>query len=229
MSMSAVWASVFGLVQEHTVLEDQVVACLMALRQQIDFTRVRLDDRGVPGDLTSPGFERLKAVASPTNINSGWNGHRASMTAPDTRHAFMWAAWVLRDEDEGDMSAEDATALRDEIEALEDALRTADLPPYLRDFLGRQVDTIRAALRLYRIQGVRPLHEAMQKVAGSFSIEGGRVRAEAATASPEGRTVMKQASEMLAKLAHACDSLDKVMKLGNGLGEAAASISRLLT
>ena len=68
-AMLQTWAAVFGLDATGEHLEDEVTACVVALRGQIDFAKARLSANEVPTHLTSPGFERFKHVASPAQFN----------------------------------------------------------------------------------------------------------------------------------------------------------------
>ena len=160
--MTQTWSEVFGLEGNSPTLEDDVTACLVGLRSQIDFTRLRLTAVGVSPDLTSPGFERMKDTASPAKLHQSWNGLRGNIQAPECRHAFTWASWVLREDVEDEISSESMTELLAELQSLEAALVDTEMSPYLRDFIQRQVDAIRSALRNYGVQGVRPLREAMR-------------------------------------------------------------------
>lgn len=169
------WADVFDIDKSGPHYEDDVTACVMALRSEIALTRKRLDEVGAPANLTSPGFERLREVAAPGLLHAKWHGHRGNINPPEYRKVFEWAEWALRDDAESDMPAEDMMELRAELESLEAALQDAEVSPYLRDFIQRQVDTIRAALRVYGVQGARPLQDALQKVAGAYTVERTRV------------------------------------------------------
>ena len=214
--MVKTWADVLEIDKDNPHCEDDVTACLMALRSEITLTRQRLDAIGVPMNLTSPAFERLRQMAAPGQLHSSWHGHRGNIQPPECRKVFEWAEWAewaLRDEDEGDMPAEDMTALREKLAALEAALQDTEMSPYLHDFIQRQVDTIRAALRVYRVQGARPLKDAMRKVVGDLQVEDKRLRAEAAEASDEAKGVLRQAGEVIEKTAEVCDNLDKIGKL----------------
>ena len=227
-AMLNIWASVLGLDEKNAHLEDDVTTCLVALRQQIDFARMRLDSHGVPQELTQPGFDLLKTVASPSHLNSGWHGHRGNILAPECRHAFTWSAWVLGDEDEADLPTEEMTALLADIEALENGLQTSEISPYLRDFIQRQVDTIRAALRLYDLQGARPLQDALQRVAGAYTVERGRLDKEYEVAPEESKGILAKAGSMIKKTAEVCDSLDKIKKFGGEVGTLAASVGPIV-
>lgn len=226
--MVQTWADVFGIDKESPHCEDDVTACVVALRAEIAFTRVRLDSYSVEAHLTSPGFERLKNVAAPGQLHQKWHGHRGNIQPPECRKVFEWAAWALRDEDEGDMPAEDMTGLRAELESLENSLRETEMSTYLRDFIQRQVDTIRAALRVYGVQGARPLQEALQKVAGAYTLERARVEAEHSAAPETAKGVFAKAGRVIKKTAEVCDNLDKVKKFGEGAWTLAATVGPLV-
>lgn len=215
-SIMLTWANVFGLESNDPHLEDKVISCLVALRQQIDFARTRLTEHEVPPELTRPGFDRLKAIASPSQLGASWNGQRGNIQSPECRHAFAWGAWVLRSEDEVSMTDDDFSELQSELNSLEKSLTDTEMPPYLRDFIQRQIDTIREALGMYVIQGSRPLQEALQKVAGAYTVERTRVESEHAQASDEAKGVLAKASTVIKKTAEVCDSLDKIKKFGEG-------------
>lgn len=226
--MSHVWAKVFGLDINSPHLEDDATACAVALRQQIDFTRTRLSVHSVPAELTHPGFDRLKNTASPSNFHAAWNSHRDAIQRPECRHAFTWASWVLRDEAEADMPPDDLVALRTEIESLEKSLSETELSPYLRDFIQRQVDTIRAALQVYGVRGVRPLQEALQRAVGAYAVERAHVEAEYAAAPEGAKGLFAKTGETLKKTAEVCDSLDKIKRFGENAVSLAASVAPLV-
>ena len=139
---------------------------------------------------------------------------RGNVQSPENRIPLMWAAWVLREEDEVAMSSDDMEGLNAELAGLEAALRESSLSPYLADFIQRQIATIRAALRVYGVQGARPLREALKKVVGDLTMERPRVDAEVAKATPEAKSVLAKASSAIEKTAKVCDSLDKMAKFG---------------
>jgi hypothetical protein len=226
--MVQTWADVFDIDKSAPHYEDDVNACVMALRSEIALTRKRLEALGAPADLTSPGFDRLRDVAAPGQLLSKWHGHRGNINPPECRKVFEWAEWALREEDELDMPAEDMKELRAELESLEAALRDTEMSPYLRDFIQRQVDTIRAALRVYGVQGARPLQDALQKVAGALTVERTRVEAEHAAAPEAAKGVLARAGEVIDKTAKVCDNLSKIGKFGQQAWTLAGTVGPLV-
>ncbi|MCA0175760.1 MAG: hypothetical protein LCH73_05650 [Proteobacteria bacterium] len=224
VSMTKRWAQVFDLPTEDPTIEDDVVTCLQALRAELDLLKAKLEARGVSDSLLQPGFARLRHISSTAILNSGWSGNREDAARPENRIPFMWANWVLRDEDEDDMPANEMAQLRAELDSLEKSLSETDMSPYLRGFVQRQVDTIRTALKVYQAQGVKPIETALQQVAGAYIVERPRIEAENAKASEPARSVLARAGTIIEKIAKVADNLDKIKKAGEGAYTIAATI-----
>lgn len=226
--MIKVWAKVFELPQDDPYIEDAVVMCLQATRSEIEVLRLRLTMLGVPENLMHPGIVRLRNYTSTANIHVNWNNFREEAVKPENLLAFMWANWTLRGEDEEDMPADELADLRSELDSLEASLNDADMTPYLRGFVQRQIDAIRTALRVYRVQGVKPIEEALHQVAGAYTVERFRVEAEHAKASDPAKTVLARAGAIIEKTAKVADNLDKIRKAGEGAYTLASSVGPLL-
>lgn len=223
--MVHVWAEVFDFAPDTPHLEDHVVTCLQAVRSELELLRTKLSALGAPDELMYAGIARFRNITSPVYLNQAWGGLRDEISKPENRLAFMWANWTLRDEDEGEMPDEDLAALRDELDSLEKALQETDTTPYLRDFVQRQLTAIRAALRVYRVQGVKPIEEALHKVAGAYTIEGTRVEAEYAKSSEPTKSVLTRATAVIKRTAEVADQLDKIRKFGEGAYALAARVA----
>lgn len=226
--MVKVWAEVFDLPPDDPHVEDDVVTCLQAMRAEMELLRSKLAAIGAPEDLMHPGMARLRNITSTAHINAAWNGLRDEASKPENRLAFMWANWALRGEEEDDMPADELSALRSEIDLLETSLQGTDMTPYLRGFIQRQIDAIRTALRVYPVQGVKPIEEALHQVAGAYTVEKSRVEAEHAKASEPAKNVFTRAGTIIEKTAKMADNLDKIRKAGEGAYTLAASVGPLL-
>lgn len=211
VAASQVWAVVFDLDITSTTLEDEVTDSLMALRNQIDFTRRLLEVKySVPGELLNPGFKRLREAAAPGVMHQPWSSLRAPVREPACRQAFLWAGWVLRAEVEAEIPAEELTLLHSELAALEEALKAAELSDYLSGFISNQVQVIRDALRLYRVQGVKPLNDALTRVAGAYTVECSRVQREMDAAQPDAQGIFEKMTALVGKTAEVCDAVEKI-------------------
>lgn len=228
-AMVKAWAAVFGLDAESPALEDEVIDCLTALRNQMDFTKRLLTERYmVPLQLLEPGFQRFRNVASPAVMHQPWSSVRGNIQPPEHRQAFRWGAWVLKLEAEEEMPSETMRALSDELEALRATLVKVELSDYLREFIQRQVDAISSALRLYKVQGVRPVADAMRKVAGDMVTTKEQLQKETEAAPEEAKGVLAKVAAFITRTATVCDDLDKIKTAGESAVSIAASVGPLV-
>lgn len=226
--MVKIWAEIFEIPESDQQAEDNVVTCLQAMRSEIDLLRSKLQALEVSDELLNPGLTRLRNATSPVYLNTQWQGIRNETSKPENRISLLWANWALRGEDEEDMSPDELGALKNELDSLEKSLQSADMTPYLRGFIQRQIDAIRAALRVYRVQGVKPIEEALQQVAGSYTIEKPRIDSEQANASESSRSLFSRAGAMIKQTAEVADRLDKIRKAGEGAYTLAARVTPVL-
>ena len=226
--MVKVWAEVFDLPPDSPTVEDDVVACLQALRVEMDNLRSKLLTLNAPETLMHPGLARFRNVSSTGHINAGWNGFREEISKPENRLAFAWADWTLRDDNEEDMPQEQFDDLMSDIDSLETSLRDTEMSPYLRDFVQRQVEAIRTALRIYRVQGVRPIEAALHQVAGAYTLEKSKLETAQAAASEPAKSVLSRMGGIVEKTAKAADHFDKIRKAGEGAYGLAKTVLPLL-
>jgi hypothetical protein len=227
--MTVTWAPAFRLDPGSPTLEDEVTSCLLALRDEMDFAKELLVSKyQVPAELLEPGFSAFRDASSLGRIHQTWHSLRGNVTPPQNRHAFTWMAWVLRDETEEDMTEESMQGLRAEVESLEAALRDTAMSDYLRAFTQRQVTAIRTALKLYEVQGVRPVNDAIEKVAGAFTLAKGQLQAEVDKSEPAAKEALSKAAQLVEKVAKACDNLEKIKKAGETIGTIAGGVKVLV-
>lgn len=227
-TMVEAWASVFGLSKTSPDIEDEVAGLVMALRSEIKLVRGWLDGEGAPGNLTSPGFERLFEAASTGHLRTSWSQLRSSLETPDCRKVFEWVEWVQRDAEDGQISGQELQSLRSELESLEQALGKADMASSLRYFIQRQVDTIRRALRLYAVQGPKPIEDALEKVAGAFHAQEVPLKSAYEAASPDAKNLMNRATDLVSKVARVSDDLVKIKKASSEAVTFAGTVAALV-
>ena len=221
--MLKVWATVFDVPIEGPDLEDDITACIVALRAEIQLARVLLAEHDIPARLHGPGLDRLHATSAPGYLNTNWHSLRGNVLPPDNRISIDWACWALQDENEGTVSPDERKALSDEIASLEARLDSLTLTPYMRSFIGRQLNAIRLALRVYGIQGARPMHDALRRVVGDFKVEEGRLKAEQETGTPEAKSIWSSAAAIIEKTAKLADQGSKLKKGAEDIGALAGS------
>lgn len=227
-TMVWVWADVFNLPQDGPHLEDDVVTCLQAMRSEMDLLRTKLHARGAPEILLHPGLPRLRNATSTVYLNAQWKGIREETTKPENRIVLLWADWALRDEDEDDLPADEFSALLSELESLEQSLSATEMTAYMRGFIQRQIDSIRAALKLYPIRGVKPIEEAARQVIGTCQLEAPVLTKEFEKASEPTKGVFSKVGSFIEKTAKFADNLDKIRKAGEGSYALATSVAPAL-
>jgi hypothetical protein len=227
-AMVKVWAEVFGLPPDTSTAEDDVVTCLQALRSEMDNLRLKLLAMNAPENLMHPGLTRFRNVSSTVHLNAGWNGLRDEISKPENRLAFAWADWTLRDDSEEDMHQDQFDDLMSEIDSMEASLRDTEISPYLHDFVQRQVDSIRTALRIYGVQGVRPIEAALHQVAGAYTVDKSRLEAAQSVASESEKSVLNRMGGLVEKTAKVADQIDKIRKAGEGAYGLAKTVLPLL-
>ncbi|MDO9234930.1 MAG: hypothetical protein Q7U28_02705 [Aquabacterium sp.] len=227
-NVARLWAEVFELEQDTPHTEDDVVTCLQALRSEMDLLQSKfLSIGGVP-ELLQPGLSRFRETASPIRLNQQWLNLRDEFGRQENRVMLAWAGWALRDENEEDVASEDLANLQKELDALGATLGETEMSPYLREFVQRQMNSIRSALRVYRVQGIKPIEQALHQVVGAFTLEKNRVEAEQGKATEPAKGVLRRLGVALESTAKVADQVDKIRKAGEGGVKLAAAVAPFL-
>ncbi|MCK0510927.1 hypothetical protein [Aromatoleum buckelii] len=228
LPMIKVWAEVFELPTDSPSLDDEVVTCLQAMRAEMELLQTSLLAMGAPEELFEVAMRRFRNTASPVYLNQSWGGLKDEVSRSENALTFNWANWALRDEDENDLAADELAALRSELDSLEKSLQETEMAPYLRAFVQRQVDAIRAALRVYRVRGVKPIEQALRTVAGAYGLERSRLEAELARAAEPARTLLDRTTALVKNVAEAADAIDKIRNGGETVYALATNVAPFL-
>ena len=78
------------------------------------------------------------------------------------------------------------------------------------------------------MQGARPLQDALQKVAGAYTVERTRVEAEHAAAPEAAQGLFAKAGGVIKKTADLCDNLGKIGKFGEQAWTLAGTVGPLV-
>lgn len=233
-SMLHVWASVFDieLPQSSNVgslLENDVVACLLAFRSEIDLVVTKFREQGAPDELFEPAVSSLMKLSSSGLLQHPWSNYFSEAIKIENRIPFAWATWLLREESEDEIADADFIAFLNELEALQASLDEVEMSAPLRRFVIKQIDVIRSALRIYRVRGLEPVQSAFRQAAGSCIAERAKLEREIEVATPEAKSRLKRFADIIDKTGKICDSLDKVQKLGSSVGPLLESAIKALT
>jgi hypothetical protein len=228
-SMINVWVYVFNLQLSDSDVEDSVINCLIALRQQIDNTAKKLvEDRDVPNDLLHPGYKNLRNISSPTYLNQSWSSMRSAIQAPENRQSFLWSSFILKDLNEKEISDEDIQDLLSEISNFEELLAATEMSSTLRDFLEQQIASIRSSLQVAKILGTNPVKESIEKFAGSYAINRDMLDDEVKQSSDKTKSVFSKFGNIIKKTANFADNADKLLKLGEHIKNGYKAVEPLM-
>jgi hypothetical protein len=163
-----VFAGILGLAppEGHSATDDVMVA-LNEFREEIHRVEVSLKETGAPKDLRDAAINAALNLTSPYYLGQVWIQHRDQQLKPDVVASWKWIAHTARTiEDE---VTEDALKdLELELAGLMEAANADGVSQVLRDFITRQADKIRRALRRYRVEGIEPLREAVSTSFGEL-------------------------------------------------------------
>ena len=227
-TMRDVWAEVFDIPKGAPHLDDWVIEAAMAFRAEVDLTSKHLAALQVPPTLTSSVFPRLRDAANPVVFGTQWGNHKAALQAPECALVLAWSAWVLKQFGEDEIEQEQFAAIVAHLAELEVLLQATEMPPALHAFVQRQVDDIRAALRMYPIQGIKALKKAVDTATGAFAAPDEAVVDGYEQAGPEAKSVFKKAFEVLKQAAEATGHAEKLKNTVEAIyGSAAPHIKAI--
>lgn len=210
IAMNEVWAEIFEIPKGVPYREDWIIEAVVAFRAELEQAGKQLASLNVPADLTSAVFTRLRDAANPAAFKQNWQNFRGNVSAPECALALSWSAWVLQRFGEDEIEQEQFTAIVAHLAELEELLQATEMPPALHAFVQRQVDDIRAALRMYPIQGIKALKKAVDTATGAFAAPDEAVVDGYEKAGPEAKSVFKKAFEVLKQAAETTGHAEKL-------------------
>lgn len=224
-TVAHVWATAFEVVPDTPRTDREVTIGLQALHSQTDLVRSALLAEGVPKELASTALDRFDTIASPAYLHSQWASYQGNLVLADTRLSLQWASWILRDHDETELSAEDRDRLISELDTFQADLEVTGMSPFLKAFTLRQIASIRQALRLSKLEGSRPLQQALRTVTGDYKVSEAKLVTDLAVAPEPAQNLIARVSAKLKDVAGIADNLSKVKKVGGEAIELGKAIS----
>lgn len=209
--IQAVWANYLGI---GPLPEEQLISISQAVIGEVKATQSRLADLGIESELFHLPAEHLRVVFSPLRLSHNWAQFMNADIALKTRHALLWARWALNKFDEDDLPTEQVEALRGSLAAQEALLAEIKLPFALRELLERQVRELKTAMLLYRVSGAAPLADAVNKHIGEMRHVSNATVKEYEEGTPEVKTAVEKAGELIVKAAKVADIGSKIFKFG---------------
>lgn len=221
------WGSIFGISDNaNQTHEDAIAVSLVVFRDEIDLVRARLSGRGCPDYLFDNYLIRIRNLAAPSLLQQDWRSHKNGLQG-DVKLSLEWAAWCLQDEEDA-LPADQLTALRAELDAIERAVADSGLSPHVSDFVRRQIDLIRVALRHYDIAGIAKVEDALERTIGAFTKNRAMVTQAVEKSGPDGRRIFERVSGCLTGLADTADKVDKIRKGIDGIASIGHAVGATL-
>ncbi len=221
--MSGSWWSYLKL--EPTGSNEVPSIAAMAAVGEVRSMEFRLRHLGVPEPLYYDCVAVLREWLSPANLHQPWSTYRDQVRSRSVEIVLQWAAWLLSQFDEPDVDPEALSRLQADIAAQEERLAGTSLPYVLREMLERQVSDLKTALLLYRIKGIQPIVEAVNKSVGEVRNASEELVAECEVDKPgKVQEVFKKALELVTDAGKVADAGSKVVKFGTDLWQLGTTV-----
>lgn len=222
-AMSGSWWSYLNLEPNGSNEVPSIAA--MAAVSEVRSMEFRLRHLGVPEPLYYDCVSVLREWLSPANLNQHWSSYREQVRSKSVEIVLKWAAWSLTQFDEPDVDPDVMSRLQADVEAQEQRLADTALPYALREMLERQVADLKAALLLYRVKGMQPIVEAVNKSVGEVRNASEELVAECEVDKPgKAQEVFKKALELVTNAGRVADAGSKVVKFGADLWQLGTTV-----
>lgn len=199
---------------------------LQSYRAELDAVEALLAAKGFGPELYSNQFSHIRNAASPYTLGSEWRGMVGNVASADVQLALSWAAAVLP-QTEDELAADELRALAVELEQLSSTIASAPLPPAMQAYASKQVKTLQAALRMYKVRGIAAIHDGVEQAFGAGQKAREALAAEAATA-PEAASLVQKVNGVIERTMVACDGADRINKGSTALLSMAKGVRHLL-
>jgi len=190
-----------------------------ATRREIRLLEIKLKQLNVPEKLYSGVVQGLTEAFQTAYLHQPWRNVQAKVTAAEIRAGLGWMSWVLSKFDENDIDADALAALVQAIEELEELLESTEFPTGLKELLQSQVEELRIALMLYRVSGVQPIVDAVNKHYGEMRNAPADLVAEVNAAGSKVQSAVSKSMNLISKAAKLADSGSKIVKFGSDIYE----------
>lgn len=201
------------------------MACVAAVRDEIEILRVALTDKGCPQELYEASLAQLKAVAAPGLFAAGWN-QIVDRIGIDHLMMLRWAGWVLGQQ-EALLADEERAALLADVEQVLARIKESSIPTFTQQMVARHLEAVRRALLAYRVQGVEPLSKALNETTGAMTTQKGHIVADVAKADAEEKGLLAKAMGVIHQAAELADKAEKFHKGIDSTIKIAHQISNL--
>ena len=181
-----IWSSVLGANPDSTLL----IKRLVQLMEELDDTIARLKKQeNFTLALHEPQLRAIRHALSPTHLNAHWE-HVVQQLSDSSMISLASAAdWLAHHDPDGEINANELSALQREIEELVEEILGSELDATFREFVLDQLEKIRSAILEYRLRGPAALREALESTTGAILLNRSLIEKEAAK---EEGTILKR-------------------------------------
>jgi hypothetical protein len=220
------WVQAFELQAERADQHEDIgMACIVAVREEIELLRAALRDKDCPEKLYVDSLNSLKSIAAPSQIAIPWN-QIVDRIGVDHLMMLNWAGWLLGKE-EVLLSNQERTKLLEEVEKMIVEIEAAGLPNFTKQLVRRHLETVRRALNAYKAQGIEPLMRALNETTGAMTTQKTHIATDVAKADGEAKGVIAKAMGVLSKVADFADKAQKVQKGIDSVAQIAHHVNTL--
>lgn len=213
-----------GLDRQHQTA-DLITSVISELRAMT----ATLADMGVPQDLLDPYTSRTEQALAVGNLNNPWKNTITNYLGADVLLALKWYAHVLPD-DVVTSTTEEVAELSSLLTELEEAAAQPGIPTALAQFIRKQVEAIKTAIRLFPVTGVAPIRAAARTMAADIRLDDDEIRAAAQQGDPKAvAEVGGKLKRTWEKAVHIAGDVDKLGKAGKAVLEVGEYFVKLLT
>jgi hypothetical protein len=172
-----VWPHVFDITgHSSTYARDHEVGRLLDLAlEQVNLLESQLRAHGAERDTFDANLNKIRNAISLRALNAQWQQYIVQPFDDGLANWLKLAADILP-EDEPVLSSEQLASAREVIAEFRQSLASADLPPHIMTFLGRQLAYMESALRAYPIAGARAFRDAAERAAADWVQNGEEVK-----------------------------------------------------
>lgn len=205
------WLDYLGIDRDAASADEDAFAGMTAALAEIRRLQERLQKVSAPPELFGKCANVLRQTFSPSHAQTQFMGLREQFIAPEISLSLGWAAWCLRELDDPDMDVEAYQSLIQLIKEQEERLLAPQISAAMHEMLDSHVRQLKIALRLYKIEGVNVIHQAVREAYGELQTATAEQVLDAES-TPESRSALQKGLELLGKAAKAADAASKLKK-----------------
>jgi len=162
-----VWTKLLDVTEKHPHRRVVAVGELVhAMHRELELATAGLATANFSRSLYERAFSQIEYALSPMLFPNSWD-HVKQYLTPEVLTALAFCTEILPDE-EIQISAEEISIIRTQVEELRATLNDANMPLRLRSLIQHHIELIECALAEYSIVGAKALREAGRTALGEM-------------------------------------------------------------